>query len=185
MQEPHMWELMRGREKENRNCLKVQWAEYSGIQVTWSSVVQLCLTLCDPMDSKTPSLPVHHKFPKLAQTHVHQVIDAIQLSHPLLSSSPALNLSQHQKESESEVTQSCLTLCNPMDCSPPGSSIHGIFQARILEWIAILFSRASFQPRDRTQVLHITGRLYTLWARESIIKLLTNSEKSKCKGVKK
>ena len=39
------------------------------------------------------------------------------------------------------VTQSCLTLCNPMDCSPPGSSVHGIFQARILEWVAISFSR--------------------------------------------
>ena len=44
-------------------------------------------------------------------------------------------------ESESEVTQSCLTLCNPMDCSPPGSSVHGILQARILEWVAISFSR--------------------------------------------
>ena len=46
------------------------------------------------MDSKTPSLPVHHKFPKLAQTHVHQVIDAIQPSHPLLSPSPAFNLAE-------------------------------------------------------------------------------------------
>ena len=42
---------------------------------------------------------------------------------------------------ESEVTQSCLTLCDPMDCSLPGSSVHGIFQARILEWVAISFSR--------------------------------------------
>ena len=43
-------------------------------------------------------------------------------------------------KSESEVTQSCLTLSDPMDCSPPGSSIHGIFQARVLEWVAIAFS---------------------------------------------
>ena len=43
-------------------------------------------------------------------------------------------------KSESEVAQSCLTLCDPMDCSPPGSSIHGIFQARVLEWGAIAFS---------------------------------------------
>ena len=50
-------------------------------------------------------------------------------------------------ESESEVAQSCLTLCNPMGCSPPGSSVRGIFQARILEWVAI-FSRGSSQPRD-------------------------------------
>ena len=46
------------------------------------------------------------------------------------------------------VTQLCLTLCNAMDCSLPGSSIHGISQARILEWIAISFSRVSFQPGD-------------------------------------
>ena len=49
------------------------------------------------------------------------------------------------------VSQSCLTLCDPMDGSPPGSSVHGILQARILEWIAISFSRGSSQPRDRTR----------------------------------
>ena len=52
------------------------------------------------------------------------------------------------KKAESEVTQSCLTLCNPMDCSLPRSSVHGIFQARVLEWVAISFSRGSSQPRD-------------------------------------
>ena len=67
-----------------------------------------------------------------------------------------------QKRKESEVTQSCLTLCDPTDCSLPGSSIHGIFQARVLEWVAIPFSRGSSQPRDRTQVSHIAGRLYHL-----------------------
>ena len=51
---------------------------------------------------------------------------------------------------ESEVTQSCPTLCDPMDCSLPGSAVHGIFQVRILEWVAISFSRVSSQPRDRT-----------------------------------
>ena len=50
------------------------------------------------------------------------------------------------------VTQSCLTLCNPVDCSPPGSSIHGIFQAGILEQIPIFYSRGSSQPRDQTHV---------------------------------
>ena len=54
--------------------------------------------------------------------------------------------------SENEVTQSCPTLCKPMDCSPPGSSVHGIFQARVLEWVAISFSRGSSRPRDRTWV---------------------------------
>ena len=50
------------------------------------------------------------------------------------------------------VAQSCPILCDPMDCSPPGSSVHGILQARTLEWIAIPFSRRSSQPRDQTQV---------------------------------
>ena len=62
------------------------------------------------------------------------------------------------------VAQSYLTLCNPMDCSPPGSSVHGILQARKLEWVAISsFSRSS-QPRDRSQVSHIAGRFFTIWA---------------------
>ena len=63
-----------------------------------------------------------------------------------------------------EVTQSCPTLCDPVDCSPPGSSIHGILQARILECVAISFSRGSSQPRDRTQVSCIAGRCFNLWA---------------------
>ena len=58
-------------------------------------------------------------------------------------------------------SQSCPTLCDPMDCSPPGSSVHGIFQARVLEWVAIPFSRGSSQPRVQTQVSCITGRLFT------------------------
>ena len=54
--------------------------------------------------------------------------------------------------------QSCPTLCDPMDCSLPGSSVHGIFQARTLEWVSISFSGGSSQPRDRTQVSCIVGR---------------------------
>ena len=65
--------------------------------VQLSSVAQSCLTLCYPMDCSTPGFPVHHQLPELAQTHVHQVGDAIQPSHPLSSPSPpAFNLSQHQ-----------------------------------------------------------------------------------------
>ena len=60
------------------------------------------------------------------------------------------------------VTQSCLILCDPMDCSPPGSSVHEILQARILEWVAISFSRGSSQPKDQTEVSHIAGRLFTI-----------------------
>ena len=72
--------------------------------------------------------------------------------------------SQTPRKSESEVSQSCLTLCNPVDYSLPGSSIPGIFQARILEWVAISFSRRFSQPRDGTQVSRVVGRRFTIWA---------------------
>ena len=77
-----------------------------------------------------------------------------------------LTKSSEKKRSEkwSEVTQSCPTLCNPVDCSPSGSSAHGILQARILKWVAISFSRGSSWPRDRTQVSCIAGRRFNLWA---------------------
>ena len=75
-------------------CFHFPWVQ---ISVQFSSVAQSCPILCSPMDSSTPCFPVHHQPPELAQTHVHQVGDAIQLSHPLLSPSPpAFNLSQHQ-----------------------------------------------------------------------------------------
>ena len=65
--------------------------------------------------------------------------------------------------SEVKVAQLCPTLCNPLDCSLPGSSVYGIFQARILQWVAIPFSRGSSQPRDWTQVF-IAGRVFTIWS---------------------
>ena len=64
-----------------------------------------------------------------------------------------------KKWSEVKVTQSCLTLCNPMDYT-----VHGILQARILEWVAVPFSRGSSQPRDWTQVFCIAGGFFTSWA---------------------
>ena len=60
------------------------------------------------------------------------------------------------------VVQSGLTLCDPMDYSLPGSSVHGILQARILEWVAMLSNRGSSQPRDPTQVSHVAGRFLTI-----------------------
>ena len=63
-----------------------------------------------------------------------------------------------------EVTQSCPTLCDPMDCSLPGFFIHWIFQARVLEWIATSFSRGSSWPRDWTGVSRVTGRFLNVWA---------------------
>ena len=63
------------------------------------------------------------------------------------------------KNKKVKVTQSCLTLCDPMD-----SVVHGILQARILEWVAFPFSRGSSQPRHQTQVSYIAGRFFTVWA---------------------
>ena len=68
----------------------------------------------------------------------------------------------------SEVAQSCPTLCDPMDCSLPGSSVHGIFQAIVLEWVAISFSRGSSQPRDWTWVSLIVDRCFTIWATREV-----------------
>ena len=68
------------------------------------------------------------------------------------------------------VDQACLTLCSPMDCSLPGSSVHGILQARILEWVAISFSRGLSPLRDRIRVSWIAGRFFTIWAtREALV----------------
>ena len=89
----------------------------------------------------------------------------VYLSHLslLLPTTPIYHYSLRRKESE--VAQLCPTLCDPMDCSLPGcSSVHGIFQAIVLEWNAISFSRGSSQPRDRTWVSHIVGRCFAVWA---------------------
>ena len=67
-----------------------------------------------------------------------------------------------------KIAQSSPTLWDPMDCSLSGSSVHGIFQARILEWVAISFSRGSSQPRDQTQLSYIAGWVFTIWATREV-----------------
>ena len=67
------------------------------------------------------------------------------------------------------VAQSCPTLWDPMDCSPPGSSVHGILLATILEWVAIPFSRGSSWLKDQTKVSCIAGRFFTIWAIKEVI----------------
>ena len=67
------------------------------------------------------------------------------------------------------VTQSCPTLCDPMNCSPSGFSVHRILQARILKWVAIPFSQGSSWPRDWTWVSYTAGRFFTLWLWAMII----------------
>ena len=91
--------------------------------------LRLCPTLCDPIDGSPPGFPVPgilQASPSLGFTNTGVGC------HFLL---PGMKV-----KSESEVAQSCPTLCDPMDCSLPGSSIHGIFQARVVEWGAIAFS---------------------------------------------
>ena len=69
----------------------------------------------------------------------------------------------------SEVAQLCPTVCDPINCSVPGSSVHGIFQATVLERIAISFSRESSQPRAQTQVSCIVDRRFTVWATREVL----------------
>ena len=87
-----------------------------------------------------------------------------------------------RKKEESEVAQSCLTLCDPMDCSLPGFCVHCIFQARVLEWVAISFSRGSSWPRDQTPgLLHCRQTLYPLSHQGSpcnLFKVLANNLKT-------
>ena len=66
----------------------------------------------------------------------------------------------------------------PVDCSPPSLSVHGILQARILKWVAISFSRGSSWPRDRTQVSHIAGRCFNLWATREALSVYRKMQKS-------
>ena len=126
---------------------------------------QLCPTPCDPMNYTVHGILQARilewgAFPFSRGSS--QPRDLTQVSHI------AGRFFTTRNQKESEVTQSCLTLCDPMDCCLPGSSVHGIVQARILEWVAISFSRGSSQPRAWTWVSHIASRLFTVWAtRES------------------
>ena len=88
---------------------------------------------------------------------VHGVV---RVRHDLATKPPPLSLAKVKVL----VVQSCLTFCDPMDSGPPGSPVHGILQARILEWVAIPFCRGSSQPRDRAQISCLAGRLFTVWA---------------------
>ena len=67
------------------------------------------------------------------------------------------------------VAQSCLTLCDPMDSSPPGTSVRGILHARILEWVAMPFPRGFSWPRDQTQDSHTAGGLFSIWATREVL----------------
>ena len=132
--------------------------------VQFSSVTQSCLTLCDPMSCNTPGLPVHHQLPEFTQTHVHQVSDAIQPSHPLLSPSPpAPNPSQHQSlfqwvNSSHEVAKVLEFQLQHQGCNYWKS------KANSDQWIAELQSRLNSQPcrASIVKVRTMTGENMTL-----------------------
>ena len=121
---------------------------------------QLCLTLCNPTDCSLHQAPLTMGFSRQEYWNKLPFLPLGDLPHPGIQLlSPALaarffTTAPPRKPWFSlytnwrEVAQSRLTLCNPTDCSPPGSSIHGIFQARVLKWVAISFSGGSSRPRD-------------------------------------
>ena len=151
----------------NESALRIRWPKYgsfsfsispsnehSGLisfRMDWLDLLAVQGTLKSLLQHQSSKAPI---FQCSAFFTVH-------LSHPYMTSGKTIALSRRTfvgkvmsllfnmlSESESEVTQSCPTLCNSMDCSLPGSSVNGIFQIRILEWVAISFFRRSSQPRD-------------------------------------
>ena len=103
-----------------------------------SEVAQSCLTLCDPMDCSLPGSSVHGIFQARVLEWVAVALAGLKTLNDL---KPGQSKEKHRNKHQfSSVAQSCLTLCDPMDCSLPGSSVHGTSQARVLEWGAIAFS---------------------------------------------
>ena len=108
--------------------------------------LQSCPTLCDPIDGSPPGSLIPGTLQartlewvaiSFSITTTLEIAKELSINHPRV----IWHLKQTRKvKSQSEVVQSCLTLSDPMDCSLPGSSTHGIFQARVLEWVAIAFS---------------------------------------------
>ena len=133
------------------------------------------------MDYSTPGLPVHRQLPRVYSNSC----PLSRWCHPTISSSLVLSFFPFRLQSfpasgsflMSQLFARCFEieskkcywfshvwLCDHMGCSPPGSSVHGILQARILEWVAIPFSRESSRPRGWTQASRIPGRFSTIWA---------------------
>ena len=134
------------------------------LPVESDAISQSCPTLCNPLDCSPSGSSVHGIFQarKLLLLLLSR-FSCVQLCATpwtaAYQATPSMGFSRQEDwselpfpspmhESESEVTQSCPTLCDPMDCTLPGYSVHGILQARILEWVAISFSRGFSRPRD-------------------------------------
>ena len=170
-------------------CHNFSWALYMNVsfylklcglklKIQFSSVTQSCPTLCNPVNPSTPGLPVHHQLPESTQTHVHQIGDAIQPSHPLSSPSPpAFNLSQHQGlfkwvSSSHQVAKVLEFMGLFLHWSPvaywaptylgspiflPFHTVHGVLKARILKWFAIPSSSGPHSVRPLHHDLSVLG----------------------------
>ena len=126
--------------------LKIMNVYTCAICIQFSSVTQLCRLR--PHGLQQSRLPYPSSTPKAYSNSCPSSWWCPQPSHSLSSPSPpAFNFSQHQG-----IFSHVQLFCDPMDCSPPGSSVHGILQARILEWVAMPSTMGSFLPRDQTQV---------------------------------
>ena len=123
-----------------------------------TSMIQSCLCPTTPVfPALLPQLPAHSSSSRLFSPSPSSWKPSIAGPPVLL-----LHLLNRVPTPMSEVAQSCPTLCGPTDCSPPGSSLHGILQATILEWVAISFSRGSSRLRDQTRVSCVAGRRFNL-----------------------
>ena len=149
------------------SCPSSQWCHpaISSFVVPFSS--------CSQFFPASASFPVSQLFASGGQSTGVSLVGNKKTSqnHPLKMDNHKLKPTSYL-DIDIEVTQLCPTLCNPMNCSLPGSSVHGTFQARVLEWVAISFSRRSSRPRDRTRVSHIVGRHFTVWATLILHKVL-------------
>jgi len=159
--------------------------KWNGCATAAAKSLQSCPTLCDPVDGSPPGSPV----PGILQARILEwgaisfsnawkwKVKVKSLSRARLLATPwtaahqappSMGFSRQEYWSGVPLAQSCPTLCDPMDCSLQGSSIHGIFQARVLGWVTISFSRGSSRPMDWTRVSHVVGRHFTVWATREV-----------------
>ena len=119
------------------------------------------------MDCSKPDFPVHHQLLEFTQTHVYWVEMNMKITLNT-TKNYWISICRYVKCSEVKSLSCVQLLSDPMDYSLPGSSVHGILKARVLEWGTIFFSRGSSRPRHRTQVSHIAGRCFTVWTTREV-----------------
>ena len=141
-------------------------APYLGGQREWHRHPPSCASWRPLAQHKQPiTEPQQGHLPKSSQTHPvlpTRSWGPLPLSTVPPASNPNSNPKPNSNTNLKESAQLCPTLCDPVDCSPPGSLVHGIFQVRVLEWVAISFSRGSSQPKDLTRISRIAGSHFTV-----------------------